>query len=85
MRGDAKVKREKEVGKMADKAKITMTDRKTGYKLKWFGGHGVHAYDGKDEIAFWNTGDFSKENADREDIIQSMKEMIRRGNYEDYM
>jgi hypothetical protein len=67
-----------------EKAKITMKDKKTGYILKWFGGHGVHAYDGKQEIAFWNTGDFANDHASEQDVRESMKRMIQEGNYEDY-
>ena len=52
--------------------------------MKWFGGHGVHAYRGGREIGFWNTGDFSKENADKKDIVDSMNRMLKEGNYEDY-
>jgi hypothetical protein len=67
-----------------DKIKIRMKDPKTGYVLKWFGGHGVHAYDGKQEIAFWNIGDFSKDHADEEDVRKTMKERIKLGDYADY-
>lgn len=67
-----------------EKAKITMYDRKHGYILKWFGGHGVHAYKNGKEVAFWNTGDFALEDASREDIIKSMKQVMKQGNYEDY-
>lgn len=61
-----------------------MKDKKRGIILKWYGGHGVHAYKDRKEIAFWNTGDFSKDNADKEDIIKSMKQVMEEGNYEDY-
>lgn len=67
-----------------DKVKISMKDSKTGYVLKWFGGHGVHAYRGKTEIAFWNIGSFANDHATPEEVRQSMKDMIKEGNYEDY-
>ncbi len=52
--------------------------------LAWFGGHGIHVYDsnGK-EVAFWNTGDYSKGNADLKDIQESMDRHIREGGYPD--
>ncbi len=68
-----------------EKAKITMKDKKTGYTLKWFGGHGIHVYDGKREIAFWNAGSFATDHASEEDVRKSMKEVMEEGNYEDYM
>ena len=63
-------------------AKVVMKDKKRGYTLAWFGGHGIHGYDksGKEKF-FWNTGDFSKDHADEDEIKKDIKEEIQTGNY----
>ena len=45
----------------------------TGLRWAWFGGHGVHGYVGKREIAFLNTGDFSKESMTREEAVRAVE------------
>jgi hypothetical protein len=67
-----------------DKALVVVRDKKRGVVMKWFGGHGVHAYRGREEFAFWNVGDFSKDHADEKVVRESMAEMLKEGNYEDY-
>lgn len=59
-------------------------DSNRGITLMWFGGHGIHGYKNKKEIAFWNVGNFSKDEATREEIIKSMQKVIKEGNYADY-
>lgn len=64
------------------KAKIKMRDSNTGYVLVWYGGHGIHAYDeAGNEVSFWNTGDFSKNEATAKEIRASMMRRIKEGDY----
>lgn len=44
--------------------RVIMVDSERELTLAWFGGHGIHAYnDAGVEVSFWNTGDFSKNDA----------------------
>jgi hypothetical protein len=63
--------------------RFLLVDQRRELFLAWFGGHGIHAYDitGK-EVGFWNTGDCSKNNADIEDVVESMKYRIKTGEYD---
>ncbi len=38
---------------------LSKTSKKTGIKWVWFGGHGIHGYAGRKEIAFFNSGNFA--------------------------
>lgn len=59
-----------------DGAKLVKYDG-DGYLLAWFGGHGVHAYDGSgQEVDYWNTGDFADNDASREEVEESMSAWI---------
>ena len=50
-----------------------------GYVLAWFGGHGVHAYDGSGaEVDYWSTGDFAKNHAEVSEVEGSMCRFIAR-------
>jgi hypothetical protein len=65
-----------------DGAQIVMADNDAELTLAWFGGHGIHAYtdDGR-EVAFWNVGDFSKQDADEDVVRESMCECIAKQDY----
>ena len=64
-------------------AKIIMTDTRHNLVLAWFGGHGVHAYDQSGrEVAFWNVGDFAKNNASPATVRGSMRRRIKTGDYD---
>jgi hypothetical protein len=48
-----------------------------GFVLAWFGGHGVHAYDGAGtEVDYWNTGDFGENDASFSGAEESMARWI---------
>ena len=67
-----------------DKARIVRFDEGRELLYAWFGGHGVHAYNVEgDEVDFWNVGDWSKNNASAEDVIESMEERIHGVQIED--
>lgn len=63
-------------------ALLVTEDQRHGYYLAWFGGHGIHVYDlcGQ-EVALWNTGDFSRAGASAKDIEKSMLDNMRTGDY----
>jgi hypothetical protein len=75
----------KPVRERIEGARIVRRDIPNAIVLAWFGGHGVHAYDAHGtEIAFWNVGDFEQEDADEEDVRQSMREHILAQDYDDF-
>ena len=45
----------------------------TGIRWTWFGGHGIHGYVGKKEVAFFNAGDFSKDSLTREEAVEKIE------------
>ena len=45
----------------------------TGVKWAWFGGHGIHGYVGRREIAFLNTGDYSKDSLTKEEAKKAVQ------------
>ena len=59
-----------------DGARLVRYDS-AGLVLAWFGGHGVHVYDGKgEELDYWTCGDFAKNDADVSDVEESMARRI---------
>jgi hypothetical protein len=65
--------------------KITRYDRKRGFTLIWFGGHGIHIFKGGQEVGLFNVGKFNTEDASREEVIKGMEKVIKAGNIEDYI
>ena len=58
-------------------ARIIMVDSERELTLAWFGGHGIHAYsDSGEEVSFWNTGDFSINDASEAAVRESMERHI---------
>ncbi len=51
--------------------------KKTGVKWVWFGGHGIHGYIGGREVAFFNTGDFSKDELTPKEAEKALKEIAK--------
>ena len=47
----------------------------TGIRWAWFGGHGIHGYVGKREVAFLNTGDFSKDSMTEEHAVKAIEKL----------
>ncbi len=69
--------KERKLRRMLD-AKVVVVDEINTITLAWYGGHGIHAYDRfGNEIYFWNTGDFSKDNATKAEVLKSMLEAVR--------
>jgi hypothetical protein len=60
-------------------AKALRFDERNQVFLAWYGGHGIHAYDAVTgrEVAFWNVGDFSRSDARRQVVVQSMDAHLR--------
>lgn len=65
------------LGEQLNGARIIMRDAKNSLTLAWFGGHGIHAYtDDCTEVSFWNTGDFSQNDASESAVRDSMERHI---------
>jgi ribosome modulation factor len=55
-----------------DGARLVRYDS-AGLVLAWFGGHGVHVYDGTgEEVDYWTCGDFATNDADLSDVESSI-------------
>lgn len=68
---------EHEIFELLDGAKVVRYDRKNALLLVWRGGHGITAYDPWwCTAAFWNTSDFSDEDASVADVQESMERHI---------
>jgi hypothetical protein len=48
-----------------------------GFVLAFFGGHGIHVYDLEGvEVAYWSTGDFSRNSITADEAFESMREHL---------
>jgi len=60
-----------------DGVKLARYDANAGALLAWFGGHGVHVYDAAGtEVDYWTLGDFSKDDADVDEVAESIARHI---------
>ncbi len=63
-------------------AQVVVYDKERDLTVIWYGGHGVHAYDGTGrEVHFWNTGDFARNDAGKKEVRKSIREHISHGYY----
>ncbi len=77
--------KEASLGSELSGAKIIKYDDQTDITYAWFGGHGVHGYNSEGvEVDFYNTGDFSQDNADPAIIESSIEEHIQGMREEDH-
>ena len=52
---------------------ISKTSPVTGIRWVWEGGHGIHGYIGKEEVAFFNIGSWTKESATPSEARKAIK------------
>ena len=69
-------------------AQVVKEDKKNKFTIAWFGGHGIHVYNGKGkEVAFWNV-ESAQDSLTKEEAEQSIDKNINTSEYlnliEDY-
>jgi len=74
-----------ELMEQLDRAQWVRYDQDYEVAMAWFGGHGVHYYNMRgQEIALQNVGSFAENEAPENVVKQTMEEMLRNHNYEDF-